>query len=149
MMITMRLSRINAALTAACLALPRLALAATTPAAPSAGGLGAAASKFQTAAGIAYGSGTSDLESIVGGLIQTFLGLLGVIFLVLAIYGGFLWMTARGDEKQVDKAKATIQAAVIGLAIVLGAYAITGFVINALVGATTGGGSSAAINVNG
>lgn len=71
-------------------------------------------------------------NSIVGTIITTALSLLGVIFLVLMIYGGFLWMTARGDEAQVTKAKDLMQAAIIGLVVVISAYAISYFVISTL-----------------
>lgn len=72
------------------------------------------------------------INTIVGKIITTALSLLGVIFLVLMIYGGFLWMTARGDEGQVTKAKDLMQAAIIGLVVVISAYAISYFVISTL-----------------
>ena len=52
------------------------------------------------------------------------------------VYGGYLWMTARGNEEEVTKAKNLIKAAIIGLIIVLAAYAISIFVIK-LVGEKT------------
>lgn len=76
--------------------------------------------------------GSDGLMSYVGTIIQTALGFLGVIFLILMIYGGFLWMTDRGNEDQVKKSKGLISAAVIGLIIVLSAYAISFFVVDAL-----------------
>lgn len=74
----------------------------------------------------------TDLPTTIGKIIGVALSLLGVIFLVLMIYGGFLWMTARGDGGQVDKAKGMITTAIVGLIIVLSAYAITYFVITKL-----------------
>ena len=71
-------------------------------------------------------------EVLIGRIIKTALSLVGVIFLCLMLYGGFLWMTARGETKMVDKAKETIWSAGIGLVIVLAAYAITHFIIKAL-----------------
>ena len=70
----------------------------------------------------------SSIPGLVGLIIQGALSLLGVIFTVLIIYGGYLWMTGRGNEERVTKAKNTLQAAAIGLIIVLAAYAITFFV---------------------
>ena len=109
------------------------------------GGLDEAQNKLIDAGTISYGSDatTQSLETVVGSVIQYFLGLLGILFLALAIYGGYLWMMARGDEKQVEKARDTIKSAVIGLAIILGAYAITSFVIANLITATTGQGTAA------
>jgi len=54
----------------------------------------------------------------------------------LIIYAGFLWMTAGGNPEQVDKAKQWLTNAIIGLAIILAAYAISGFVIDNLFAAT-------------
>jgi preprotein translocase subunit SecG len=88
-----------------------------------------------------YDSGDVDnttLAKTVASVIKVILGFLGVVFLVLILYAGFLWMTAAGSEEKVTKAKNIMVAAIIGVAIVLAAYAITFFVIDNLVMATTG-----------
>ena len=82
------------------------------------------------------GFGTNDLITIIGTVIKVFLGLLGIIFLILVIYSGFLWMTAGGDDKQVARAKKTLINAVVGIVIVLFSYAIASFIVNALLDAT-------------
>lgn len=69
----------------------------------------------------------SDIKVIAGKAIGGVLAFVGVIFFVLMIYGGFLWMTASGNDTQTAKAKELIVAAVIGLIIVLSAYAITSY----------------------
>ncbi len=71
-----------------------------------------------------------SIGEIVGAIIGTFLSLLGVIFLILIIYGGFIWMTSTGNEIKVLKAKKVITQAVIGLIIILSAYSITSFVFH-------------------
>jgi len=81
-------------------------------------------------------SGVFGVESMISLIITTALSFIGVIFLILAIYGGYIWMLARGNEQEVEKAKQIIQNAIIGLVVVLAAYAISWYVINAL-GATT------------
>jgi hypothetical protein len=73
----------------------------------------------------------SDINAIISVIIQTVLGLLGVIFLCLIIYAGILWMTAEGDEQKIEKAQKILRNAVIGLIITVSAYAISFFVINA------------------
>ena len=90
-------------------------------------------------AGYDVGSITAeeDIVAIIGKIIYAVLSILGVIFLVLIIYGGFLWMTARGNEEQVGRAKKIITNATIGLAIIITSYAVTWFIMNAL-GAATG-----------
>lgn len=69
------------------------------------------------------------LLQAVGGYLQVVLGLLGVGFLILAIYAGILWMTARGEPKDVKKAKDILTAGVVGLIITISAYSLTQFVI--------------------
>jgi hypothetical protein len=81
------------------------------------------------------GGGYSDkatFESIIGQIITTALGLIGVIFLILAIYGGYTWMTAHGNDEMVEKARKTIVSAVIGLIIVLAAYAISRYIVSTI-----------------
>lgn len=77
-----------------------------------------------------------DLVASIGSVINTVLALLGVILVVLIIYGGFLWMTAGGNEEQIKKAKKFLSNAIIGLVIVLAAYSITFFVVDKLITAT-------------
>jgi len=69
------------------------------------------------------------LARIIGVVIQAFLSLLGIIFVVLMIYAGYNWMMAQGEEDKVVKAKDTLKRAVIGLVITIGAYAISTWVI--------------------
>lgn len=76
-----------------------------------------------------FGS-SGSLESGIGVIIQSILSLVGVIFMVLLVYGGILWMTASGNDQQVEKAKNIIIQSIIGLVIVLLAYAISVFVIS-------------------
>lgn len=66
-----------------------------------------------------------SLPEIAGTAIKGLLTFLGVILLGLMIYGGYKWMLARGNEQEVEAAKNTIRNAIIGLIVVLGAYAIT------------------------
>jgi len=91
-------------------------------------GLGGATEKLKTTADKAGVQRDGDLGTIVGNVINTALALVGTIFLVLTVYGGFLWMTARGEEDQITKAKGIIRSSIIGLVIVVSAYAITFFV---------------------
>ena len=65
-------------------------------------------------------------------LVYSLLSLLGVVFLGLTIYAGIMWMIAEGDEAKVEKAKKILTQSVIGLVIILAAYAISFFVINAI-----------------
>lgn len=77
-----------------------------------------------------YNTAQTDVNPIISAIIQSILSFLGVIFVILIIYGGFLWMDAKGNEQQVEKAKNTLMYAAIGLGIVVAAYAISYFVIS-------------------
>ena len=83
--------------------------------------------------GAGYDIDQKNPLEIVSNIIQIALSFLGVIFLVLTIYGGFLWMTAAGDESKVESARKMITAAIIGLIIVVSAYAISYFVMSKLI----------------
>jgi len=98
---------------------------------------------FKGSAGIldsvsnSYGvSNPKTLPQIIGGIISVALSLLGVIFLVLTIYGGYIWMIARGEEKEADRAKNIVTRATIGFILVLAAYAISYFVFTKLISAS-------------
>jgi lysylphosphatidylglycerol synthetase-like protein (DUF2156 family) len=97
-------------------------------------------------AGVSYGgssSGVGDsgtqIASIIGTIISVALSLLGIVFLTLLVYAGYVYMMAGGDETKVERAKHTIVRSIIGLTIVLCAYAIAKFVVPALLCATGAG----------
>ncbi|MEK7856952.1 MAG: pilin [Acidobacteriota bacterium] len=73
-------------------------------------------------------------------IIRIALGFLGIILLCLILYGGYLWMMAGGNEEQIGTAKRVLTNAVIGLIIILSAWAIVTFVLR-LFGLSGGGGS--------
>lgn len=77
-----------------------------------------------------------DIPTIIGKVVGAGLAFVGVLFFILMIYGGLLWMTAQGNEQQVTKAKDLIIAAVVGLIIVLSAYAITAYIGGAITAPT-------------
>jgi len=77
-----------------------------------------------------------DPRPMVMRLIFLFLNLLGIIFIILIIYGGFLWMTSGGNDEQVERAKKTIIRATIGLAVIFVSYIITLFVFDVLIQGT-------------
>ena len=69
----------------------------------------------------------------IGGLLKALLGMLGIAFLILLIYSGILYLVDQGTGEGVKKAKALLKAAIIGMIIIVAAYAITNFVLAALV----------------
>lgn len=100
----------------------------------SAAGLSDATKNLQsTGTNMGFKTEGVDLQTIVGNVIKAILGLLGVLFLGLVVYGGVIWMTARGNDKRVEEAKNIMINGVIGLVIILSAYAVTTYVISALI----------------
>lgn len=75
------------------------------------------------------GLGDSDPREIAANIIQILLGLLGIIAVVIILVGGFKWMTAAGNEDKVTEAKKLLGAGIIGLLIVLAAWALAMFII--------------------
>jgi len=74
----------------------------------------------------------ANLPTMVGKIVGLALSFVGVIFLVLMIAGGIMWMVSNGNEEKVGKAKNLIIAAIIGLIVVLAAYALTVTIGNVL-----------------
>lgn len=82
--------------------------------------------KAQVSSGESFGP--TFLAGRLGVIIGILLSFMGVIFLGLIIYAGMTWMTAQGNEQKVTKAKDMIANAIIGLIVVLSAYALTAFI---------------------
>jgi hypothetical protein len=80
--------------------------------------------------------GSKDIRATVGSIINAGLGFLGVVAVVIILMGGFKYMTSGGDEGKTKKARDYIIAGIIGLAIILSAYAVTSFVMSRLLTAT-------------
>ncbi|MFH1620523.1 MAG: pilin [Patescibacteria group bacterium] len=87
---------------------------------------------LSTAAEGAKYSTNVSLPTIIGGIIGAALSLLGIVLLGMLIYGGVLWMTAQGEDKKVKDAKETIKNAIIGLVIVVIAYALSDWILTQL-----------------
>jgi hypothetical protein len=83
------------------------------------------------------GLGAANPKDVAVNIIHIVLGFLGLIAVIMILIGGFKWMTAGGNEDSVGEAKKIIIAAVIGLVIILAAWAITNFVITEFLNAMT------------
>jgi hypothetical protein len=95
-------------------------------------GTGEGAAGGGTGAGYASYNGDDAFIELAKGTVAPFLGLLGVIFIILIIYGGFLWMTAGGDEERIAKARKTLHRAILGLVILASSFMIWQFITNVL-----------------
>lgn len=65
---------------------------------------------------------------LVGRFVTVFLGFVGTIAFVVFLYGGYLWLTARGDDDQVAKAKQYLMNGTIGIIIIVLAYSAAFFI---------------------
>ncbi len=82
--------------------------------------------------------GEADANARIGSILNAVYGFVGVLAVIVIVIGGVMYMTSAGDPAKVARAKTTIMYAVIGLVVVLLAFAITTFVINATGGKTNG-----------
>lgn len=80
--------------------------------------------------------GSGDIRQTAARIINVALGFLGIVAVVIVLLGGFKWMIAGGNDEKTAEARKLIVSGIIGLAIILSAWAITSFVISRLVTAT-------------
>lgn len=82
----------------------------------------------------------ADVPTLINRIVTQVLGIIGALFFIMFLWGGFQYMTAGGDAKKVGNARRTLVNTVIGMMIVASAYAITVNLINAV--AVTGSNQS-------
>ena len=93
--------------------------------------------KIMKALGGATYEQSQSIILFIGNIIGVILGLLGVVMVGLIIYAGFLWMTAEGDKEKIHQGKEHLKNAIIGAILIMSAWTITAFIINALGGAAS------------
>jgi len=86
----------------------------------------------------ALGQANTDPRQIITRIINIALGFLGVIAVGIVLIGGFKWMTAAGNEEKVEEAKKILGAGVIGLVIILAAWALASYAIGVIYNTTRG-----------
>lgn len=91
-----------------------------------------------------YKESKKSVPEIAGALIGVAFSVIGIVFLGLALYAGFKWMTAQGNEKDVTKARDTLINATIGIVLMVAAYAITNFMFTNVIATLMGNGPAAA-----
>ena len=74
-----------------------------------------------------------DIYSTISTAISVVLLVIGIVFLVIMIYAGLRWMTARGNETFIEKAKDAMFGAVMGLILVSVSYALSVFIFSRLI----------------
>lgn len=101
-------------------------LFAATPALAQTFGLDATAQKAQYAS-------NPNIYSTISTVISVGLSFTGLVFLGIMFYAGLRWMTARGNEEFIAKAKSAMFAAIIGFILVTVSYGISAFVFGRLI----------------
>jgi len=76
----------------------------------------------------------SNITDYVKPIVQGALALVGTLFFLYMFYGGYLWFSAAGNDERLKQGQEVIRNSIIGLIIVIGAYAITAFVLSRLLG---------------
>lgn len=114
---------------------PAITFAQVTPGTPPFQAANTQLDQIGSAAGI--NTGSRNVYQIAGRLINVVLGFLGIILLGYFLYAGFLWMTSGGSDDKAEEARTMIKNAVIGLIIIVSAFAISNFVLGSLVNVTT------------
>ena len=107
--------------------------------------------------GLTYAEGTGlsasqDIRVTIAKIIRIVIGFLGIVAVGLIMYAGWIWMTSEGSEEKIEQAKKILTNAVIGLIIILSAFAIVSFIVNSLTGAISGSqpaGSSSGVSSGG
>ncbi len=84
------------------------------------------------------GTFSTCVIKIAGGVINIVLSLVGILVLGYTLYAGFLWMTSGGEKEGAESAMKMLRQAVIGLIIVVSAFAISSFVLDKLSVISTG-----------
>ncbi len=75
-----------------------------------------------------------SVPELIGMVINSVLGIVGSLALLMFVFGGLTWMTSSGSQEKVKKGKDILIWSALGLVIVFGAYGITRIIINLTTG---------------
>lgn len=89
-------------------------------------------------------AGGLTMQQVISTVIGTMLFIVGLLAVVMLIYGGIRYVTSHGDKAQVTAAKETIMYAVVGLVVAIAAFAVVQWITNDVFkgGASSGSSSS-------
>ena len=73
--------------------------------------------------------GSTNINSIIKLIINVFSFIVGIVAVIMIIYGGFRYISSGGDSTKISNAKNTIIYAIIGLIVVAFAQIIVKFVL--------------------
>lgn len=87
-----------------------------------------------TAKGVGFNTVDPNKRSfiiVLGTYVNGLLTIIGVLFMLLVMYGGFLWMTGAGNDERIRKGQKMIAGATIGISVIILARVIVMFILNA------------------
>lgn len=82
--------------------------------------------------GAGFSEENADSTVLIARLVNAVITISGVIFLILLVYGGMLYLLAGGSEDNVKKAKRLLVSSIVGLIIIVSSYAISFYVFERL-----------------
>ncbi len=87
--------------------------------------------------GVAQDSQLAEVTSVnvaIGNIIGVALAFSGILFFVLALYGGITWMTAAGNQENVKKGLKILLSAIFGLIVILSSFALVRLIFDPISG---------------
>lgn len=76
--------------------------------------------------------GTAGVQTLIGRVIKTVMGVVGSIALIMFVYGGLMWMTASGNTEKISKAMRIITWSTLGIIVILSSYALVDFIFTSI-----------------
>ncbi len=80
----------------------------------------------------AVGIPTTGGDSILTNALNIFYSISGSVAVIVIVFAGIMYVASAGDAGRITRAKNMILYAVVGLIVILAAFAITNFVIGRL-----------------
>lgn len=90
-----------------------------------------ASAAFLDASDAPGGVSTDSLKTVVLRMVNYFLTFLGIVAVIMVIYGGVTYVTAAGNDDAIGKAKTIIMYALIGIIIILLSFAVVQAILGA------------------
>jgi heme/copper-type cytochrome/quinol oxidase subunit 2 len=86
------------------------------------------------------------VQSLIPTIVNTFLFIVGLLYVIMLVYGGIQYTTSAGDQSKVTKAKQTVTYSIVGLVVSILAFAIVSFVVDNIGSGGGSGGNSTTNN---
>ena len=92
-----------------------------------------------TAGAVGFSTTPVQPQTVAMQIVLAALGFVGLIFFIMILFAGYQWMTAGGNEDKVKEAKQRLQHAIIGLVVIVAAFALATYIATILIKSTTPG----------